>query len=79
MVLSATFFFYPIAGYLADNKYGRFKTVMFGLWLLLPSSIFFVTDVSLTLKNDILGIVYPLVSNIITYQLTGITVVTVIE
>ena len=39
-VLAIIFCFYPIAGYLADNKYGRYKTVVFGLWLLLPSFIF---------------------------------------
>ena len=31
---TATIFrFYPIAGNLADNKYGRYKTVVFSLWL----------------------------------------------
>ena len=39
-VLAIIFCFYPVAGYLADNKYGRYKTVVFGLWLLLPSFIF---------------------------------------
>ena len=39
-VLAIIFCFYPMAGYLADNKYGRYKTVVFGLWLLLPSFIF---------------------------------------
>ena len=36
-VTAAIYCFYPIAGYLADHKYGRYKTVVFGLWLLLPS------------------------------------------
>ena len=39
-VMAIIFCFYPMAGYLADNKYGRYKTVVFGLWLLLPSFIF---------------------------------------
>ena len=38
--------FYPISGYLADNKYGRYKTVVFGLWLLLPSFIFLAINLS---------------------------------
>ena len=38
-VLAIIFCFYPMAGYLADNKYGRYKTVVFSLWLLLPSFI----------------------------------------
>ena len=43
------FFFYPIAGYLADNKYGRYKTVVVSLWLLVPSLILLIIYNSWTL------------------------------
>ena len=42
-ILAIIFCFYPMAGYLAENKYGRYKTVVFCLWLLLPSFIFLAT------------------------------------
>ena len=44
---STIFLFYPIAGYLADNKYGQHKAVVFSLWLLLFLYIFFTIFLSL--------------------------------
>ena len=41
--------FYPIAGYLADNKFGRYKTVRFSLaFLLVPSALLGATYVIVT-------------------------------
>ena len=34
---------------MADNKFGRFKTVSFGLWLLLPSLLFLLASMALRL------------------------------
>ena len=51
-VTAAIFFFYPFAGYLADHKYGRYKTVVFGLWLLLPSILLSAIYYSLELLFD---------------------------
>ena len=46
MVTAAIYCFYPIAGYLADHRCGRYKTVVFGLWLLLPSILLSVIYIS---------------------------------
>ena len=57
--------FYPIAGYLADNKYGRYKTVVFGLWLLLPSFIFFVINLSSALVFRFQSIGYITIASLV--------------
>jgi len=46
-MVACIYCFFPLGGFLADTKYGRFKTVLFGLWLLLPAHIAFVTMVTL--------------------------------
>ena len=51
-VTASIFCFYPFAGYLADHKYGRYKTVVFGLWLLLPSILLSAIYSSLGLLFD---------------------------
>ena len=71
------FCFYPIAGYLADNKYGRYKTVVFGLWLLLPSFIFLAIEVSSPLLfrfQKYIGIITT-IATIISFILLAISTV----
>ena len=51
-VAASIFCFYPFAGYLADHKYGHYKTVVFGLWLLLPSILLLAIYSSLGLLFD---------------------------
>ena len=36
------YLFYPLAGYLADTKYGRYKTITCNLWLIFWSGVFLV-------------------------------------
>ena len=48
-VRAAIYCFYPIAGYLADHRCGRYKTVVFGLWLLLPSILLSAIYISLVI------------------------------
>ena len=38
-MVAGIYCFFPVGGFLADTKFGRFKTVLFGLWLLLPGYI----------------------------------------
>ena len=64
-VQAIIFCFYPVAGYLADNKYGRYKTVVFGLWLLLPSFIFFAISLSLVVFFWYIGIIAVVISAIL--------------
>ena len=64
-VLAIIFCFYPIAGYLADNKYGRYKTVVFGLWLLLPSLIFLAIYLSSLILFFEIGIIVLEISGIL--------------
>ena len=51
-VMAAIYFFYPIAGYLADHRCGRYKTVVFGLWLLLPSILLSAIFISCVISFD---------------------------
>ena len=62
-VLAIIFCFYPIGGYLADNKYGRYKTVVFGLWLLLLLLIFLAISMSVCFWH--IGIIATVISVIL--------------
>ena len=57
--------FYPIAGYLADNKYGCYKTVVFGLWLLLPSFNFLAINLSSALVFRFQSIGYITIASLV--------------
>ena len=78
-VLAIIFCFYPIAGYLADNKYGRYKTVVFGLWLLLPSLIFLAIFLAIYLSSLFLffeiGMIVSVILGIISVILLAISTV----
>jgi len=53
IALVVAYCFFPIAGFVADTKCGHYKTVMFGLWLLLPAFLLLMVGFSLEITSTL--------------------------